>query len=963
METVFTNMAGTTQFVRDDMEEGVWTQEEYSVNATFPYVSGKAIIRGMRMMFRDPATNNLEVFEVRNVTNVEPEHYQQIIAEHIAIAELSDEHMDEVDLIGIRAHEALGAILDDTPWAVGTVDTPDEHIESAVVGISSAELSRGSVWNGVTTIAKNWNVYIIPRVTTNAAGGITGRYLDIKNARGTWRGVRLSISKNMSDSSVVYDDTDVYTALYGYGGSVEVEQESGDDETETLTFEEETWSSTSDHPAKPYGQKYLEYPEKTALYGRNGRPRFGYYQNGDIKDASILLWLTWDALQHTCDPKISITGTVTDLHRLGYNDEPLRLHDTAIVEIAETGEVFQKEIIKLEVDLVDPSATRPTIGDYVKNIVYINNETTEAASGSGGGGGSGSTNNEYEWSETYSGFEKTNNMIAMVVGTRDGDNYIKAGEIGLSINKSGETGSYESTAYINADHVNISATQTNYSLAGEMERDADGKLIIKSAGGMYVKKTNQGVTAYYGVYDENNLTGGIIVDKVNGATSTYITGDHVNISGTNTVYTLAGNIEVDDTGKLFIKSAGGLYVKKTNQGVTSEFGVYDSGNLTAGVVATIVNGETSTNIYADNILMSSASGANSVKVAIDGKLTTSQLYSKISELTIVDMLAAHVDGNLQCDGGMTAASIAINQNYGITNAGTAIVGAIKLGSASSSFSNCIVSASVSSSGTTLTLTDAEGTDVTFNKAVSLSGDWNGTTYTVSATAGTISGTAPSTSVYLAVEGYANPNDTVYAKVYKDNPNVSTNVLDTVTMTLSEDSTNKKVTLSANSLTKGSISTQNTYNSGRNSVTVSSIEVYGSPAATATSITVKATASNGASNTGSINITSQRNNAYSQGITYAKDGLYIMGANGSSSNKDQRTSATISPGNSITLWPAFYNGSAYVWGTSCTVSASQPTVGSVSAGSASGTSLGTCNARTGQCVRFYVGNTQYYILLT
>ena len=50
-------------------------------------------------------------------------------------------------------------------------------------------------------------------------------------------------------------------------------------------------------------------------------------------------------------------------------------------------------------------------------------------------------------------------MIAMVVGTRNGDNYIKAGEIGLAINKSGETGSYESTAYINANHVNISATK------------------------------------------------------------------------------------------------------------------------------------------------------------------------------------------------------------------------------------------------------------------------------------------------------------------------------------------------------------------------------------------------------------------------------------------------------------------------------------------------------------------------
>lgn len=54
--------------------------------------------------------------------------------------------------------------------------------------------------------------------------------------------------------------------------------------------------------------------------------------------------------------------------------------------------------------------------------------------------------------------------------------------------------------------------------------------------------------------------------------------------------------------------------------------------------------------------------------------------------------------------------------------------------------------------------------------------------------------------------------------------------------------------------------------GKNSVTVSSIAVYGSPAATASAITVRATASNGQTKDESINITTQRNNAYSSGYT-------------------------------------------------------------------------------------------------
>ena len=448
METIFLNAAGTVQFVRNDMEQGNWTQEEYTVNATFPYVEGKVITRGMRLAFRDPATNTLEMFEIRNVTNIEPDHYQQLIAEHIAVSELTDDHINSAEITDKTAAQALGTVLTGTLWSVGN---------STVSAQSSVDISRGSVWQAVIAIGTNWNAYITPRVTVNAAGSITGRYLDISPAQGTWRGVRLSIDKNMSDSSVIYDDSDVLTALYGYGGNVDKPQQSGDDKTEELTFADVVWSATSEHPAKPSGQTYLEDPAKTALYGRNGRPRYGYYQNGDIKDANILLEKTWEALKQTSDPKISISGTVVDLYRLGYKDQPLRLHDTVIVEIRQTGETFEKEIIRLDVDLIDPSATRPEIGDYIQNIIYINRETNTRASGGGGGGGRGQTNLEDDDSKTYSAYVKTNDMIGMVVGMKNGGYYIKGGEITLAINEDGGT-----TATIDADVINLGDVATAF---------------------------------------------------------------------------------------------------------------------------------------------------------------------------------------------------------------------------------------------------------------------------------------------------------------------------------------------------------------------------------------------------------------------------------------------------------------------------------------------------------------------
>jgi len=104
---------------------------------------------------------------------------------------------------------------------------------------------------------------------------------------------------------------------------------------------------------------------------------------------------------------------------------------------------------------------------------------------------------------------------------------------------------------------------------------------------------------------------------------------------------------------------------------------------------------------------------------------------------------------------------------------------------------------------------------TFNRAVSLSGGWTGTTYNVSATDGIINGTPPSTSVYLTVEGSPNPNSTIYAKVYKDNPSVAANNITSSKMVLQENAGSKTVILKMDEsgLTKGSISTATTYNNG------------------------------------------------------------------------------------------------------------------------------------------------------
>ena len=396
MTFLFFTSANVPIFTRADAESAVWTVEEMGLQCLFPYDPDKVIQRGQIIGFPDD-TGAYQAFEIRKVRTYEPDHYQEIWAEHIAVSELTDEHFQSAEWTNITASAALTALLEGTGWSVGIVTAS---------GTSSADISMGSVWQDIRTIEKNWNVYITPRVTVGATG-ITGRYLDIAPAQGKWRGIRLALDKNADEIGVTIDDTSLVTALYGYGRNVET-----NGTTAPLTFGSVVWTATADHPAKPSGQTYIEDPAATAAYGRNGRARFGFYQNSDISDPEVLLEKTWEALKISTAPTVTIDCMVRDLYRLGYADQPIRLHDTAIVEIKPTGTKLQLEIIRLVVDLIDPTATRPTIGTYLPNIIYIDREISNHASG-GGGGGRGQTNLEYQLKEFETGIAWNDYQISL----------------------------------------------------------------------------------------------------------------------------------------------------------------------------------------------------------------------------------------------------------------------------------------------------------------------------------------------------------------------------------------------------------------------------------------------------------------------------------------------------------------------------------------------------------------------
>ena len=495
MQFTFLDMAGKTLFIRGDAERATWTQEEMSLSLEFPYLSDKAISTGQRVFFKDPSTGSHQIYEIKQAQTREPDHYQVIMAEHICISELSDDFIESSEITNKTAQSALQTVLNGTLWSVGNVATNPT---------SSADLSRGSVWQGILEIGDNWNVYIEPRVTLSSNGTIA-RKLDIVSTAGAWNGIRLSVNKNMLDPSVTYDDSEVVTAMYGFGG---IDPEDDSDDKKEITFADVEWAKTDSHPAKPKGQTYLEDKTATSLYGRNGKARFGYYQNNEILDPNVLLQKTWASLKTQNKPKISIEGTVADLYRLGYADQPIRLHDIAQVEVLPVGFKERIQIIRMTTDLLDPSETTVTIGAYIPNIIYIERRTNQNATGRRGGGGGNRAEDTNAWQE----FRTT--MINYADGT------------GMQI-KAVQNDNKRQDQEIEVQSGRIEVLYNQITLEVQDRREADnvlsGKITVEAG------KISQIVSA---VGSDGKVTAASIVAAVNGgASSIKLKADHIDIDG------------------------------------------------------------------------------------------------------------------------------------------------------------------------------------------------------------------------------------------------------------------------------------------------------------------------------------------------------------------------------------------------------------------------------------------------
>ena len=198
---------------------------------------------------------------------------------------------------------------------------------------------------------------------------------------------------------------------------------------------------------------------------------------------------------------------------------------------------------------------------------------------------------------------------------------------------------------------------------GEWVKDEEGKLIL----------------AEFGVYDNNNLTGGIIAEKLgDGTVTTTISGDLINLEAnsqfgviTSTVSEQIGVINaqgkkisvfegsrvwqsrdhianvcgeyeiIEENGvkRLVILSGGGINIKRNDV----EFGLYDQGTLTGGVIVEKINDkETVTKISGDRVEILASNLATFGLVDDDGNFTGGLIAEKLRDGTVTTTISGDI---------------------------------------------------------------------------------------------------------------------------------------------------------------------------------------------------------------------------------------------------------------------------------------------------------------------------------
>lgn len=280
------------------------------------------------------------------------------------------------------AKPVINELLQGTNWQARYIADTTNH---------STNFYYTSVFDALKKLCKVWGLEMQFFVEMNS-NGLGARYIDFKKKIGEAVGKRVVYGHNALEILKEVERTNIFTALIGRGkgeqvSSAEESGKGGDGYGRKITFEDVVWSKAKGDPLdKPKGQKYLEIPEMTRVYGiKNSdgtmRPKIGFTEFSEEEDPNELIKLTYQTLINSARPQLTLKTSsvylrgvkIGDTIRVVRHDKKLD-YDTRIFEITFNRLNDQSSDIKLGDQIGESSSSKvQAVADKAVEE-FINNE-------------------------------------------------------------------------------------------------------------------------------------------------------------------------------------------------------------------------------------------------------------------------------------------------------------------------------------------------------------------------------------------------------------------------------------------------------------------------------------------------------------------------------------------------------------------------------------------------------------
>lgn len=267
------------------------------------------------------------------------------------------EELRKTPIYDVRPQEselrpAVEQILDGTNWTIGNVPS---------VGKKSTNVYYSDAFTALKKYADVWNVEFRFIVEVNNTG-IGDRYIDFRKKLGKRTGSRVVYGHNALEIIREIDRADLCTALIGRGKGEQVGETDEGEATygRKINFSDIEWKKSKGDPVdKPKGQKYVELPERTQIFGilKNGKlvPKIGYADFSEEEDKEILLERTFETLKQASRPQVLFRTTSAYLEG--------QAGDTVRVVRPDLNFDYETRIFEVKRDLLTNRAVNVKLGD------------------------------------------------------------------------------------------------------------------------------------------------------------------------------------------------------------------------------------------------------------------------------------------------------------------------------------------------------------------------------------------------------------------------------------------------------------------------------------------------------------------------------------------------------------------------------------------------------------------------